>query len=127
MPEPTSTSTVSLAALAVAMLGPMAGPYALIVFAALAGSLWPISSAEATSRVSSAFLLIRCTMMAVVFAGGAAELIQARYAVQAHSSLAPVAFFIGALGNGWRAVISSIGDALRTVIGRLGSSGGEKP
>ena len=38
MPEPTSTSGISLAAVSIALLGPMAGPYALIVFAALAGA-----------------------------------------------------------------------------------------
>ena len=34
---------VAPAAVSVALLGPMAGPYALIVFAALAGALWPLS------------------------------------------------------------------------------------
>ena len=100
MAEPASTSTISITALAVALLGPMAGPYALIVFAALAGSLWPISAVEATSRVASAFLLFRCTAMAVVFTGAAANWIQSHYAIQSHEAMAPVAFFIGAFGNG---------------------------
>ena len=120
MAEPASTSTISITALAVALLGPMAGPYALIVFAALAGSLWPISAVEATSRVASAFLLFRCTAMAVVFTGAAANWIQSHYAIQSHEAMAPVAFFIGAFGNGWRSVITAIGDAFRAVIGRIG-------
>jgi hypothetical protein len=44
MAEPTSTGSVGLAALAVALIGPMAGPYALIVFAGLAGAMLPLSA-----------------------------------------------------------------------------------
>lgn len=121
MAEPTSTSTISIAALAVALLGPMAGPYALIVFAALAGALWPLSSAaESQTRMAGAWMLLRCMAMAVVLTGSAAAWLQSAYDIAATEALAPVAFVIGALGNGWRAVISSIADALKAVIGRIG-------
>lgn len=120
MAEPASTSAISITAMAIVLLGPMAGPYALIIFAALAGSLWPISASEATSRVANAFLLIRCTLMAVVFTSLIAQVIQSYYGVQAIELLAPVAFFIGALGNGWRAVINLVGDAIKAVVTRLG-------
>ena len=37
----------------------------------------------------------------------------------------PVAFAIGALGNGWRPVFEAIGSALQAVLSR--ASGGPKP
>lgn len=121
MAEPTSTSTVSIAALAVALLGPMAGPYALIVFAALAGALWPLSSAaDGQTRMAGAWMLLRCMAMAVALTGSAAAWLQSVYNIAATEVLAPVAFVIGALGNGWRSVINSIGDAFKAIISRIG-------
>jgi hypothetical protein len=124
MTEPASTSAVSITALSIALLGPLAGPYALIVFAALAGSLWPISASDASSRLANAFLLLRCTLMAVIFTSVIAQWLQAQYQLQAIELLAPVAFVIGALGNGWRSVINLVADSLKTVINRISGAGG---
>lgn len=44
MSDPTTTTTTGLVAVAVAVLGPMAGEYAVIVLSALAGSLWALSA-----------------------------------------------------------------------------------
>lgn len=118
MPEPTSTSGLSLAALAIAILGPAAGPYALIVFAALAGALWPLSAATTMTRKAGAGLLLRCTTLAVVMTGGISMLIESYQGIPASEALAPVAFLIGALGNGWRPVI----DALVKIAQRTASA-----
>ena len=112
MPEPTTTSAAAaaitsgsgktgtgLAALFVAFLGPLAGPYALIVFAALAGSLWPLSGADAMTRTAGAWLMLRCTLTAVVLTAAVSNYIQTRYEVQAGEAFAPVAFLM-ALENG---------------------------
>lgn len=126
MPEPTSTSGFSLAVLAIAMMGPMAGPYALIVFAAISGALWPLSIAETASRVSGAWLLLRCTLTAVALTSALAALVQHQWQIPAIESLAPVAFFIGALGNGWRPVFGALAVALQTIVaGRAGVSNKE--
>lgn len=126
MPEPTSTSAgVSLAVLAVALLGPMAGPYALIVFAALAGALWPLSGAETMTRAAGAWLLLRCTLTAVVLTSALSLALQSYWAIPAHEALAPVAFAIGALGNGWRPVIDAVAGAIQALVSRL--AGGPKP
>jgi hypothetical protein len=37
-------------------------------------------------------------------------------------TLAPVAFAIGALGNGWRPVFDAIGSALQALLGRAGGN-----
>ena len=126
MSEPTSTSAgLSLAALSVALLGPMAGPYALIVFAALAGALWPLSAADTMTRSAGAWLLLRCTLTAVALTSALSLLLQSQWQIPANESLAPVAFAIGALGNGWRPVFEAVGAALQAALSR--ASGGPKP
>lgn len=125
MPEPTSTSGISLAAISVALLGPMAGPYALIVFAALAGALWPLSAADTMTRSAGAWLLLRCTLTAVVLTSALSLVLQNHWQIPANEALAPVAFAIGALGNGWRPVFEAVGSALQAALSRAG--GGPKP
>lgn len=120
MPEPTSSTGISIAALSIALLGPLAGPYALILFAALAGSLWPLSAASTATRLEGAGLVLRCTLTSVVLTGGAAAWLQATYAVQVNESIAPVAFAFGALGNGWRAVLDALAGVVSAVVQRLG-------
>ncbi|WP_440105443.1 hypothetical protein [Acidovorax sp. BL-A-41-H1] len=124
MPEPTSTSGISLAAVSIALLGPMAGPYALIVFAALAGALWPLSAADTMTRSAGAWLLLRCTLTAVVLTSALSLWLQKQWQIPANEALAPVAFAIGALGNGWRPVFEAAGAALQAVVSR---AGGPKP
>lgn len=121
MPEPTSTSGLSLAAIAIALLGPMAGPYVLIVFAAMSGALWPLSVADTASRASGAWLLLRCTLTAVALTSALAALVQHQWQIPAIEAFAPVAFFIGALGNGWRPVFGALAGALQAIAaGRSG-------
>lgn len=133
MPEPTSTSGLSLAAVSIALLGPMAGPYALIVFAALAGALWPLSASESTSRAAGAKLLLRCTLTAVALTSALALVLQSQWQIPATEALAPVAFAIGALGNGWRPVFEAMGSGLSALVVRFGGGqsgpppGGPKP
>jgi len=126
MPEPTSTSGLSLAAVSVALLGPMAGPYALIVFAALAGALWPLSASETMTRAAGFWLLLRCTLTAVALTTGLSALLQSHLAIPATEALSPVAFLIGALGNGWRPVFDALGTALAALAGRLDKDKGPK-
>ena len=133
MPDPiTSTAgSVSLAVVAVALLGPMAGPYVVIVFAALAGSLWPLSFDQTITRSQGAWLVIRCTTLAVVLTSGVSEYLNDVYGVAPGDSMAPVALLIAALGNGWRPVFGALSDgvamlAARVVAKKAEASGVEK-
>ena len=110
MAEPTTTTSAAfgLTALSVALLGPLAGPYALICFAALSGAMWPLSAATTTTKIAGAWLLLRCTLTALLLTAFLA------------SALEPVAFCIGALGNGWRPVFDALGAALTALLGRTG-------
>lgn len=127
MPEPTSTSGLSLAAVAIALLGPMAGPYALIVFAALAGALWPLSASETISKSAGAKLLLRCTLTAVALTSALALALQNHWQIPAVEALSPVAFMIGALGNGWRPVFEAVGSGLSFVVARISGQPGPPP
>lgn len=117
MAEPTTTSAgISLTVIAVALLGPMAGPYAVIAFSALAGALWPLSAAETSNAVAGGWLLLRCTLTAVVLTLFIANFIERTWGVPAVESLGPLALAIGALGNGWRPVFASLGSALQALV-----------
>lgn len=120
MAEPTSSTGVSLAALAIAVAGPLAGPYALILFASLAGSLWPLSAVADTTRTAGAWLVLRCTLTSVVLTGGASTWLHSQYGWQINELIAPVAFIFGALGNGWRAVLDTVTSLISGLITRLG-------
>ena len=55
MAEPTTTAGgISITAVLIALLGPLAGQYTVIVMAALAGALWPLSTMELPPRSAGA-------------------------------------------------------------------------
>ncbi len=121
MAEPTASTAFGLTAISVALLGPMAGPYALIAFAALSGAMWPLSAADTTTKLAGAWLLLRCTVTALLLTAFLAGLLERWVGLQPVESLAPVAFAIGALGNGWRPVFDAVGSALSALLGRVGA------
>lgn len=128
MAEPTVTTTagISLTTIAVALLGPLAGPYAVIVFAALAGAMWPLSASTTPGKLAGAWLLLRCTLTAVLLTGLLSSLLERWLQVPVSEGLSPVSFAIGALGNGWRPVFEAVGAALSTLAGRGASNAGGK-
>jgi hypothetical protein len=119
MAEPTSTTSASALVLLIALLGPLAGQYALIVMAALAGALWPLSTMEGLNRKTGGFFLARIVTAACVLTGSTAWWLESRYQLPATQGMAVVAFFIGAMGNGWRPVLAAAGNALAYLLGRL--------
>ena len=114
--EPTTGAQAGLLALAIALFGPLAGQYAVIVMASLAGSLWALSEAQ-TRGAGSAALVLRLVLTAVVLAGSATWWLESRYDLPSHQILSPVAFLIGAFGNRWRAAIKSLWDAAAKRLG----------
>lgn len=107
MSEPSSVAQAGLVAIAIALFGPLAGQYAVIVLAALAGALWTLSEAK-TRCVGSAMLLVRLILTALVLAGAATWWLESHYDLPAHQILAPVAFLIAAIGDRWRSAISML-------------------
>lgn len=125
MAEPSTSAGVSLTVIGIALLGPMAGPYAVIVFAALAGAMWPLSSSTTESSIAGAWLLLRVTLTAVVLTLFIATIIERAWGVPPDESLGSVALAIGAMGNSWKSVWDAVGNGLRSFLNRLGGGRNE--
>lgn len=122
MAEPTTTGSISLTVLFIALLGPLAGPYALIVFASLAGALWPLSAQVTATHAEGAWLLLRCTLTAIVMTVFFAGVLERAWGVPINEGLGAVALLIGALGNGWRPVFNSLSAGLTALAGKVGGN-----
>lgn len=123
MAEPTSTSGVTLTVLLISLLGPFAGPYALIVMASLLGAMWPLSVMPGITKKSGAFFLLRIVSAAVILTSSVAWYLEENYGIPAAHGLAVVAFFIGALGNGWGPVLNALRHGLTAMARGLGNAG----
>ena len=126
MAEPTTASGISITALLIALLGPLAGQYAVIVMAALAGALWPLSTMDMPSRRAGAAFLFRIVAAAVLLSGSAAYYLEQNYQFPAVHGMAVAAFLIGAMGNGWSPIFKAIRESLSVFIRAAGSGGQEK-
>lgn len=122
MAEPASTSGVTLTVFLITALGPFAGPYAVIVMASLLGAMWPLSVMPNMTRRSGALFLIRIVSTAVILTSAAAWYLETAYGLPAVHGMAVVAFFIGALGNGWAPVFSALRGGLSAVARGIASA-----
>lgn len=116
---------MSLLALFVTLAGSAAGPYLLIVAAALAGAMWPLSSMKVTSRLEGAKFLLRVVVTAVFLTGTAAYMLETKLGVPVGHSTAAAALAIGAMGNGWRPVFTAVRHFLVQLLG--GNRNGNPP
>lgn len=124
MTEPVNTAAagVSLMTLAVAVFGPNAGPYVVILLGSIGGALWALSSAAIETRVQAAWLVARCVITAVVLTAFIAKLLEPYAGFSAGEGYAIVSFAIGALGNRWQDIF----DAIKTRLANLITTGGPK-
>lgn len=104
----------------IAVLAPLFGSNALIIMSALAGAMWPLSVRESRGRIDSAFFLIRLVCTAAVLTGFTAHVIEQRFGYHSQEIISPVAFFIGAVGDRWRTLISDVIAYIREIIIRKG-------
>lgn len=125
MAEPTTASGVSITALLIALLGPLAGQYTVIVMAALAGALWPLSTMVMTSRKAGAAFLFRIVTTAVLLSGSAAYYLEVNYQLPAAHGMAVAAFLIGAMGNGWSPIFRAMRDGISAFIRAVGGASNE--
>lgn len=122
MAEPSTSAGVSLTVISVSLLGPLLGPYALIVVCAVAGSMWPLSDARTDGYRAGLSLLVRCVATAVVLTVFISQVIERVFDIPATWSMGAVAFAIAALGNGWRPVFGGLGDVIGRVLGKAGGA-----
>lgn len=127
MAEPAGGAiSVSVVSLAVAIAGPLFGPYAVIFFSALAGALWPLLTGSTDSRAAGFGLLARVVTMALVLTGFISLGIERFSGIPALELLPGVAFFIAWLGNGWRSVIGAAQGALITIVSQWSAGGANR-
>jgi len=112
MSEPHSNTAV----VAVAIVSPFFGQYAVLLFASLAGSLWALSSASTTTRRDGALLLLRLVATSAALTGFVAWLLEQRLGIPASKAVAPVAFLISAVGDRWRDILDSVVARVRSTI-----------
>ena len=125
MTEPVSpfVSGVSLITLAVALVGPQAGPYVVIVLGSIGGGLWALSSTALETRLAGAWLMLRCVVTAIVLTALISGIVGPWFGITVTEAYAVVAFIIGAMGNKWVEVIDTIKARLQSLIS---SSGGKQ-
>jgi hypothetical protein len=124
MAEPIQSTVagVSLITLAVAVFGPNAGPYIVIVLGSLGGGLWALSSAVIETRAQGAWLMLRCLVTAIVLTAMIAGLLGPWLGVDTLEVYVVVAFTIGALGNKWIEIIDAVKTRMQNMI-----IGGSRP
>uniref|UniRef100_UPI0013002946 hypothetical protein n=1 Tax=Caldimonas tepidiphila TaxID=2315841 RepID=UPI0013002946 len=107
---PSAPPAAVLATALVALFGPVFGEYLLIVFAALAGAMWPLSSMRTPTVWDGTKLVVRLVLTASVLGSFAAGI---------PSQFAPAvgAWCIGALGDRWKDLIKLGFDRLRGKAG----------
>ena len=82
-------------------------------------------AAKTDSKGAGAWLLFRCTMTSLVLSGFASSWLSAHYGWQALELIAPVSFFVAAMGNGWQPVFGALSTTITGLASRLGDKGGE--
>ena len=118
--EPTSAGSLSISALLIAILGPLGGEYAAIIFAALGGALWPLQTMKGVSKKTGAFFLFRVVVTAVLITGSATYWLETSYGFPARHGMTVVAFLVGAMGNGVGSVIDGLRAGLAAMARTLG-------
>lgn len=135
MAEPAASSAAGAAAgtgaaaAAVALLGPAAGDYATIVFAALAGALWPLSGREGITRMQGALLVLRLVGTSTALTGALAWWVHRQWPdLPTTVVLAPLSFGMAALGDHWRELIAELWNRVRALVmgGTSGNTGGKR-
>lgn len=123
MTEPgTSTSFVVLGA-ATALLGPVLGPFALLVFGAVAGSLLALGTSEPMTRWQAARFVAVGVAVALALTGLAVWLVERYTDVPGHLALMPLAFAFAAGREHLSGFIKRLLDGLATAAEHFFSRG----
>lgn len=107
-------SSTTLATASIAAASPALGDYGVILLAALLGAAVSLSRLELGGRRDALRYLFRAVSISAVLSSGAAAWLSSVLALDASLLLAPVAFLIAVVGDGWFAVR----DRLLSMIGR---------
>lgn len=99
-----------------ALLGPIIGPYALIVFGAVVGSLLAMSRTPTATRMDGFKFVLIGVLVALVITGAAIWAVEKYMGVPANIALLPLSFLIGASRNSLLALIDKGFDVLAAIL-----------
>ena len=129
MAEPTTATFIGAGA-ATALLGPVLGPYTMIVFGAVAGSMLAMGRASTDQYDGSAwyakyleaarFVLVG-VLMATAITGFVAYLLEKYFEIPSSIALMPVAAAIGVGRNALLGLIDALFTRLAALIGTAGA------
>jgi hypothetical protein len=118
MSEP-GTVTFVITGVAAAALGPVLGPYVLIVFAAVVGSLLAMSRTPLDNRAAGVKFIVVGVLVALVLTGPCVWAVQTYTTVPGHVALVPMAFVLGAARTGVLSLMDKSLDACGAALGVL--------
>lgn len=115
MAEPATTvsvSGVSLITLMTALLGPaigpILGPYVVIITCSTVGAQWALLASPAMTKTQAWWLLLRVVGTAVVLTAMIAQLVAGYFDSTVTEAYGGVAFVIGAFGNKWTDILAAL-------------------
>jgi hypothetical protein len=117
MPEPTSAGiTIVLSGVMITLLGPLLGPLALIVFAAIVGSALALSNAETMTKTEGCKFILVGVLLALAITSSAIWALERWLQIPSAVALMPVAVVIAAARNALLTlmdrVVNFLGDLL---------------
>lgn len=118
MTEPAGPISFSLLAIFIAWLGPVFGPYALILFAAGVGSLLALSRQSAGTRWEGVKYVALGSAITLLLTGPVVWAIETYFDIPARIAMVPVAFVLGAFRD---QVLSLIKQALEWLPAAFGA------
>lgn len=117
MQDTAAAPSFTLLALFIAWLGPIVGPYALIIFAAVAGSGLALTVEKPTSRLEGLKFVALSTLVTLLLTGPLAWLVEKYTTVPANVALIPVAIVLSAARSRLLPLIHSALDAIAAAAG----------
>lgn len=93
------------------------GGHATVLFAALAGSLWPLSTREAGGRMGGAMFVLRLVLTSFVLTSLVSSLVESQIGWKVGVSSSPVAFMIAAMGDAWKPIFQKFADRISALLG----------
>lgn len=126
MTDSAAPVSFSLLATAVAVLGPILGPYALIVFAAGVGAALALSVEKPTTRWEGLKFLATGTLLALLLTGPVVWAVTRYTEVPANIALIPVAFILGLGKAKLFSLVNLALDGLAATAGAIFNRGGQR-
>jgi hypothetical protein len=125
MSEPTTSAFVATGAIAV-ILGPVFGPFALLLFAAAAGAMLAMSKAPSMTRMEGFRFIVVGVAIALTLTGFAVWLVERYTPIPGNLALMPLAFALSAGRDTLLKLIERGGDALGKFFDALATRSGNE-